>query len=117
MKKALFWFILWVGAVVLGSVYSAAMMWSAQAGGEAASGIANFAEYQLGLLLGFVPLVLIPLLGLSCYYAIKENNKAVKIIAICFLVHHVICVFAVLLQVLGELGAQGTVLCVLLPPR
>ena len=99
-NKAKFWFITWVISIFLGSVVSAVhtLMRSLEKGIVVQT--PPFTGFQLIMLLGFVPICLIPLLGISCHYAVKENNRKIKIASICLIAHHILCVIAVLFQIL-----------------
>lgn len=94
--KAVFWFVLWGVSITLGSIFSAAEKF------KRAGTFSTFLyeDYQIFLLLVFLPLVLLPMLCISCYHAHKENNKKVKLASSFFIIHHIICVVAVLFQIL-----------------
>lgn len=98
-KKAKFWFILWVVFISLGSLFSIACEVLNFFKLDFVIQAQPYANYQIFLLLIFLPLCLIPLLGVSCFYAIKEKNLKIEVASICLIVHHVICVIAVLSQV------------------
>ncbi len=99
-NKSKIWFILWGIALLLGSLFSAAC----KVLGYFKKGVVlqtlPYADYQLFLLLIYLPLCLIPLLGASHYYAVKEKNKPIKLATMCLIIHHIICIVAVLLQIL-----------------
>lgn len=100
MKKSEFWFVLWIVIASIGTIASGVY----QLVNSLKSGFIiqtlPYTDFQKILLLIFVPVCLIPLLAASCHYATIEKNKAIKITSICFLVHHIICVIAVLFQLL-----------------
>ena len=98
-KKAKFFFILWVVFILLGSIFSAAYEALNFFKLDFVIQAQPYTNFQIFLLLIYVPLCLIPLLGASCFYAIKEKNLKIKIASICLIVHHIICMIAVLLQV------------------
>ena len=99
MNKSKFWFILWVVFISLGSVASAAHKLFCSLKSEVPIQ-SPYTDFQLFLLLCYVPLCLIPLLGISCCYATIERNKKIKIASICLIIHHFVCVIAVLFQIL-----------------
>lgn len=93
--KAVFWFVLWGVSITLGSIYSAVERFK-----SAGTSTLPYEDYQMFLLLIFLPLVLLPMLCISCYYAHKENNKKVMLASSILIIHHIICVVAVLFQIL-----------------
>lgn len=103
MKKnrATFWFVLWIISVSVGSLFSAVCEIFNYFKTDFLLKIPLYTDYQIILLLVFLPLCLIPLLCASCYYAVKEKQRTIKLVSICLIVHHAICVIAVLLQLLA----------------
>lgn len=97
-KRAIIFFVLWIVLGITGTIFSAVKEISLELNSGISITPPPFADYQLVLLLGFVPLVLIPLLVASCYFAVREENKVIKTLSICFLIHHIIAVVAVLVQ-------------------
>lgn len=100
MKKSKFWLLLWATLIGLGSLYSILQsVFNYTQYGEVLIP-PPYADYQLFLLLFFLPLFLIPTLFVSLHYAIQENNKKVRIATTILIAQHSICFLAVLLQVL-----------------
>lgn len=99
-NKAKFWLVLWIVAISIGTIISALCNAIYLFKYGVALKTPPFATYQLALLLIFLPFCLIPLLSASYYYANKENNKKIKIASVCLILHHIICVLAVLIQTL-----------------
>ena len=100
-NRAKFWLVLWIILISIGSIFSAVCaVWNYLKNGVLLQTF-PYANYQIFLLLGFLPVCLIPVLCMSYYYAIKEKNKKIKIASMCFIIHHTICVIAVLLQIIG----------------
>lgn len=97
-KRATLWFVLWFVFIVIGSILSAVSKYRSSFKNGIPLETPPFTDFQLILLLLFVPLVLIPLLCISHYYANKESNKKIKIASLCLLIHHIVCVIAVLFQ-------------------
>ena len=100
MKKAKFWFILWIVAISLGSVVSAVYELSNTLKNGFIQQTPLYTDFQKFLLLIYLPFCLIPMLGVSYRYAVLEKNKKIKIASICFLIHHIICVMAAFGQIL-----------------
>ena len=100
MKKSKLWFILWIVSISLGSAASAAYEIFYFFENGVALHTPPYTDFQKFQLLVFLPLCLIPILGISCRYAIIEKNKKIKIASICLIIHHLVCVIAVLFQVL-----------------
>lgn len=98
--KANMWFLLWFIFIGIGSALSAVSKYHSIPIRDTLLEVPPFTDFQLLLLLLFTPLVLLPLLCISYYYAKKENNKKIKIASLCLIIHHIICVIAVLFQVL-----------------
>lgn len=100
-KKATFWLILWVVLIVIGSAITAVeqVVTFLQTGVNLAE--QPYTELRLFLLLIYLPFVLLPLLCVSQFYAVKEKNKTVRIATLCLIIHHVISAVAVLAQVLA----------------
>lgn len=94
-NRAVFWFIAWVVAIALGTLVSMMFQFSdlfATGVLPKAPPIRNY------ILLGYMPFVLIPLLGISCHYAIEERRKGIRIASILLMAHHIICVMVALFQ-------------------
>lgn len=100
-SKAIIWFVLWGISIAIGTVFSAACNISALLKNGNSLITIPYADYQIFLLLIFLPFILLPMLCMSYYYAIKEKKKKIMIASLCLAFHHVFCVIAVLLQVLG----------------
>ena len=102
MKKsrAIFWFALWIVFISAGTIFSAVNEVLVFQQNGYFKETPPYSDYQIFLLLVYLPLCLVPMLSMACYYATKEKNRIIKICSVCALVHHVICVTAVLLQVL-----------------
>ena len=99
-KRSTFWFLLWIVFIGIGSVFSAVSKYSSFFLNGIPLDVPPFTDFQLLTLLLFTPFVLIPLLCITWYYANKEKNKWLKITSFCLLLHHIICVIAVLFQVI-----------------
>ena len=56
-----------------------------------------YTDIQVFLVLFFLPLCLIPALCASCYYAVKENRKRIKLLTIVLITHHLLCWIAFLI--------------------
>lgn len=101
MKKSTFWFVLWFALIAVGTIFSAVIEISKYLDLGILLETPPYAKYQMLLLLVFLPFVLMPLLCSSCYYAIKERNKKIVVASVCFIIHHIICIIAVVLQMIG----------------
>ena len=96
-KKAAFYFVLWVVFLLIVSLISATMLILSylQTGRTTYT---LYIDYQKSLLLLLTPICLVPMLCCSCYYAIKEKNKKIKIASMCLIIQHITCLIALFLQ-------------------
>lgn len=93
-------FLLWFIFVGIGSALSAVSKYHSILISDTSLEILPFTDFQLFLLLLLAPLVLLPLLCASYYYAKKEQNKKIKIVSLCLIMHHIICIIAIIIQVI-----------------
>lgn len=85
-SKAKICLILWLILLVVGSVISGYIQLNYSKDPGFIQYIKNF------LLLVYSPVLLIPPLGATFYYAVKEKSKTLKVISLCLLFHHILCV-------------------------
>ena len=97
-KKAVVYFVLWVIVLLLGTVFSKIYSLIQILEPGLPPTVPPYQTYHLFLILGVGTCVLLPLLGLACYHAFKEKNKPIKILSICLIIQHLICILAVLIQ-------------------
>ena len=101
MKKSKFCFVLWIVLIATGTIFSAVMEILKYLNLGIFFETPPYAKYQMFLLLVFLPFVLTPLLCFARYYAIKEKNKKIEVASVCFIIHHAICIIAVLSQIIA----------------
>ena len=103
MKKSILYMILWGSLLQVGTMCSIACQGIEGLRNGAFFNNSIIVYYKEILMLLFAPFVLIPLLGMACYHSIKEKIKVIKIVSICLLTHHALCVIIVLVQTLSNL--------------
>ena len=97
-KKSVFWLGLWGITLVIGSLLSAFYKITYYYQTKVILATPPYANYTFFLLLIFALLLLILLLCVSYYYAVKESNKAIKIVTAGLIAQHVICLIAILIH-------------------
>ena len=98
-QKCVMWFLVWAILLIVCTIYSATKEILLFLNHGIALTASTFADYQKDILFFWVPTCLIPPLGISLIYAVKERNRVLKIITSCFLMQHIACivVFALIL--------------------
>lgn len=97
-RKSVKWLILWAILLQIGTLASVFYTVFYHVRNGVALSYPPFTDFQLIMLLGFLPFCAMPALAASFYYAVKEKFKPIKIASAILLGHHIFCVFAVLFQ-------------------
>lgn len=90
-RKSLFWFLLWTIALSVCSLFSAAQQV------YEAFNPSFLIEWNMPFVLICISLILLPILCISLYYAIKEGSKFLKIATVCLITHHLLCIVAAII--------------------
>lgn len=97
-KKSTRWFILWaicyLGVVSLLEAEHAV----ASLHNKVSLPVPPFSTLQVILIAIVMPFGLVPMLSISLKHAIKEGKKLVKYASLFFILHHIVCTIAVLVQ-------------------
>ncbi len=95
-RKSIFFLTLWIVFVLVGSILSA-IMWLLNLPQTDFIIPVPYTDCQKILLLFIIPVCLIPMLCFSCYHAIKEKHRKIKILSIFLIIQHILCLFGLLI--------------------
>ena len=97
-KKSAFYFVLWAIITRVGSTLSVAEQILYFLDKKDRLKFPPYTILQSFLLWGVLPFCLIPLLYVSNRLAVREKNRAILILSTILLIHHIICLIALLVQ-------------------
>jgi len=96
-KRSVLWLIVWGIALVLSTyIFTFYRIYNYFLTGV----YINAAKPMLTVLFLCLCCVLLPSLSLSLYCAYKDKNKVIKVVAICLIVHHLLCIISLIPQIM-----------------